>query len=82
MLGPTFPGPLSSFFSLIKNEILEQASRQEATEEPRKALSRVSKDENPQRENEMDSPSFEGFHAQLDCQVTKGNKAQTQLTLV
>ena len=44
VLGPTFPGPLSSFFSLIKNEILEQASRQEATEEARKALSRVSKD--------------------------------------
>ena len=82
MLGPTFPGPLSSFFSLIKNEILEQASRHEATEEPRKALSRVSKDENPERENEMDIPSFESFHAQLDCQVTKGNKAQTQLTLV
>ena len=26
----------------------------------------VSRDENPQRVNEMDSPSFEGFHARLD----------------
>ena len=42
----------------------------------------VSRDENPQRENEMDSPSFEGFHAQLDCKLTNGNKNQTQLTLV
>ena len=30
----------------------------------------------------MDSPSFEGFHAQLDCKLTNGNKNQTQLTLV
>ena len=42
----------------------------------------VSRDENPQRENEMGSPSFEGFHAQLDCKLTNGNKNQTQLTLV
>ena len=42
----------------------------------------MSRDENPQRENEMDSPSFEGFHAQLDCKLTNGNKNQTQLTLV
>ena len=42
-------------------------SRKVAKEEPRKGLSRVSRDENPQIENEMDSPSFEGFHAQLDC---------------
>ena len=27
----------------------------------------VSKDENPQGENEMDSPSLEGLHTQLDC---------------
>ena len=30
----------------------------------------------------MDSPSFKGFHAQLDCKFTYGNKNQTQLTLV
>ena len=42
----------------------------------------MNRDENPQRENEMDSPSFEGFHAQLDCKLTNGNKNQTQLTLV
>ena len=30
----------------------------------------VRRDENLQRENEMDSPSFEGFHAQLDCKLT------------
>ena len=30
----------------------------------------------------MDSPSFEGFHAQLDCKLTNGNKNQTQLTIV
>ena len=34
----------------------------------------MSRDENPQRENEMDSPRFEGFHAQLDCKLTNGNK--------
>ena len=42
----------------------------------------VSRDENPQREKEMDSPSFKGFHAQLDCKLTSGNKNQTQLTLL
>ena len=30
----------------------------------------------------MDSPSFEGFHSELDCKFTYGNKNQTQLTLV
>ena len=30
----------------------------------------------------MDSPNFEGFHAQLDCKFTYGNKHQTQPTLV
>ena len=34
----------------------------------------MSRDENPQRVNEMDSPSFEGFHAQLDCKLTYGNQ--------
>ena len=42
----------------------------------------VNRDENPQRENEMDSRNFEGFHAQLDYKLTNGNKNQTQLTLV
>ena len=42
----------------------------------------MSRDENPQRGNEMDSPSFEGFHAQLDFKLTYGNKNQTQQTLV
>ena len=30
----------------------------------------------------MDSPSFEGFHAQFDCKLTYGDKNQTKLTLV
>ena len=30
----------------------------------------------------MDSPSLEGFHTQLDCKLTYGNKKQTQLTLL
>ena len=30
----------------------------------------------------MGSPCFKGFHAQLDCMFTHGNKNQTQLTLV
>ena len=30
----------------------------------------------------MDSPSFKGFNAQLDCKFTYGNKNQTQLVLV
>ena len=34
----------------------------------------MSIDEYPQRENKMDSPSFEGFHAQLDYKLTNGNK--------
>ena len=29
----------------------------------------------------MDSPSFEGFYAQLNCKFTYGNKNITQLTL-
>ena len=29
-----------------------------------------------------DSPSFKGFHAQLDCKFTYGNKNKTQLALV
>ena len=79
---------LSSFFSLIESEICKQASRQVATEQPKvyeHAKRRnwryynVSRDENPQRENEMDSPSFESFHAQLNCKLTNGNKNQTQL---
>ena len=30
----------------------------------------------------MDTPSLEGFHAQLDWKLTKGNKNQIQLTPV
>ena len=46
----------------------------------------VSREKYPRRENEMDSPSFEGFHDRLDlyrlnCKVTYGNKHQIQLTL-
>ena len=37
----------------------------------------VSRDKKPQRENEMDIPSSKGFHAQLDCKLTYGNKNQT-----
>ena len=42
----------------------------------------MSRDENPQKVKETDSPSFEGFHTQLDYKRTYGNKNQTQLTLV
>ena len=42
----------------------------------------MSREENIQRENEIDSASFEGFHTQLDCKLTYGNKNQTQLTRV
>ena len=42
----------------------------------------ICRNENPQRENEVDSSSFEGFHTQLDCKLTYGIKNQTQLTLV
>ena len=42
----------------------------------------VSIDENPQRVNEMDTPSLESFHTQLDWKLTKGNKNQIQLTPV
>ena len=77
-------------FSLIEGKISEQASRQVATEEPTKVCKHarhrnllcynVSRDENPQRESKMYSPSFEGFHAQLDCKLTDGYKNQTKLT--
>ena len=30
----------------------------------------------------MDSPNFEGFHAQLDCIFTYGSKNKKKLTLV
>ena len=30
----------------------------------------------------MNSPSFKGFHAQLNCKFTYGNKNETQLALV
>ena len=68
-----------------------QSSPQVATEKPRvcKHAGRrnlrhcdVSRDENPPRENEIDSPSSEGFHAQLDCKLTYDNKNQTHRTLV
>ena len=42
----------------------------------------VSRDENPHRENVIDSPSFEGFFAQLDCRLTFGSKNLTQVTPV
>ena len=41
----------------------------------------MSRDENPRREKETDSPRFKGFHAQLNCKLTYGNKNQTLLTL-
>ena len=34
----------------------------------------ISRDENPQRENEMDSLSFYSFQAQLDWKLTYSNK--------
>ena len=38
----------------------------------------MSREENPQRENELDSPSFEGFRTQLDCKLTYSNENQKQ----
>ena len=34
----------------------------------------MTRDKNPQREKEMDSLSFESFHAQLDCKLMYGDK--------
>ena len=42
----------------------------------------MSRNENPQGENEMDSSSFRGFHTWLDGKLMYGNKNQTQLALV
>ena len=42
----------------------------------------ISSGENPKRGKEMDCPSFDGFHAQLGCKLTCGNKNQRQLSLV
>ena len=72
-----FTGLLSSFFVLIESEISVQASWQVATDwKPNKGLRyyNFSVDENPQREDEMDSSSFKGFHTQLDCKPMYGNK--------
>ena len=72
-------------------KISVQSSPQVATEKPRVCRHAgrrnlrhcdVSRDENPPRENEVDSPSSGGFHAQLDCKLTYGNKNQTQPALV
>ena len=46
------------------------------------SYSNVGRDENLQGVNEMDSPSFRGFHAQLNDKLMYGNENQTQLTLV
>lgn len=64
------------FVPLNESETSEQASRQVATEEPRKGCQfskhrnlhscNMSRNENSQREKEMDSLSFEGFRAQFD----------------
>ena len=42
----------------------------------------MSRGENPQRENEMDSLNFKDFHAQFDCKLTHSKINQTQLTLI
>ena len=34
----------------------------------------MGRDKNPQRENKMDSLSFESFHTQLDCKLMYSNK--------
>ena len=74
------------FFSVTESEISEQTSRQIVTEEPnfcKHAWRRnwryynLNRDENPLWENEMDSPSSEGFKTQLDCKLTHGNKNKT-----
>ena len=64
---------LSFFFFLNWKWNSRKASRRVATEEPKKALKHarrpslrycnVLREENPQRENEMDNPSLEGFYA-------------------
>ena len=68
-----FPDFSPAFFSLIESEISEQANQQIATEYNTR-YNDVNRGGNPQRENEMDSLSFEDFHAQLDCKFTHGNR--------
>ena len=80
-------------FFVSWSEISEQASRQIVREEPNKGLfckhvkrrnwryCNVSTDENPQRENDMDTPSFEALHAHI-FKLKDGEKKQTKLTLV
>ena len=68
-----FPDFSPAFFSLIESEISEQANQQIATEYDIR-YNDVNRGGNPQRENEMDSLSFEDFHAQLDRKFTHGNR--------
>ena len=86
-----FPGLLSSFFFVNWNvRISEPASSNRRTKQRFASMPstvnwryyNVSRHGNPQRENTMDSQSFEGFYAQLDCQITNGNENQTLLTLL
>ena len=86
-----FPGLLSSFFFVNWNvRISEPASSNRRTKQRFASMPstvnwryyNVSRDGNPQRENTMDNQSFQGFYAQLDCQITNGNENQTLLTLL
>ena len=80
-------------FFFCSCEISEQASRQIATEEPNRDLYtakhlnlryyNVSRDENPQKENEWTVRVLKVFTPSLiDCKLAYGNKNQTQLTLI
>ena len=68
----------------MKMTFSEQASQEVTTEKPNQGSKHakrrnlryynVNRDENPKRENEMDCPSLEGFHAQLHWKFTNGYK--------
>ena len=69
-----------AFRSLIESEISEQANKSlQKCQAQYLRYCKVSRDKNPQSSNKIGSPSFDGhgFHAQLDCKLTYGNKNQT-----
>ena len=89
-----FPGLFSGFFCFFCNwkwnlgtgklENSNRQTKQQLVNMPGAVIEEwwEQRQKNPQRENELDRPSFEGFHTQLDCKFTDGNKNQTQLTLM
>ena len=66
-----------AFLSLIDSEISEQASKGlQKCQVHKLGYCNVSRDKSS-KIKQIDSPSFNGFHAQLDCMFTYGNKNQT-----